>query len=174
VQAGCCFASWHTAVLSSRHTALLSACRPLTVPPSCRLIAPSGCCVAPRCIVVLSSRCPLTPNVTRGARDDGGRCPPPPRTSTLLSGWASPSRHRCPHHRPGCYFLPSNLVAIAIALAAVTNASFVARHPRPPLLPSLITITLFDAIAIACPPPLLPSPSLLPPSPFPLRRPPPS
>jgi hypothetical protein len=45
------------------------------VPPSRRLIAPSGCCVvSPRRAVVLSSRRPLTPNVTCGARDDGGHC----------------------------------------------------------------------------------------------------
>ncbi len=59
-----------------------------------------------------------------------------PGRRTLSSGWASPSRYRCPHHRPGCCFLPSNLVAVAIALAAVTNARFVARHPHPPLSPS--------------------------------------
>jgi len=55
---------------------------------------------------------------------------------TLSSEWASPSHHRCPCHRPGCCCLPSNLVAVAIALAAVANARFVARHPRPPLSPS--------------------------------------
>jgi hypothetical protein len=60
-----------------------------------------------------------------------------PGRRTLSSGWASPSRHRCPHHRPGCCFLPSNLVAVAIALAAVANARFVARHPRPPLSPAV-------------------------------------
>jgi len=72
VQAGCCVASHHAAVLSSHHAALSSSCRPLTVTPSCRLITPTGCCVAPRRAVVLSSRHPLTPNITPGARDDGG------------------------------------------------------------------------------------------------------
>jgi hypothetical protein len=46
--------------------------------------------------------------------------------------------------------------------------------PSPTLVTVTITITLFVAIAIARPPPLSPSPSLLPPSPFPLRHPPPS
>ena len=55
---------------------------------------------------------------------------------TLRSGWALPLHHRCPHHRPGCCFLPSNLVDVAIALAAVANARFVTHHPRPPLSPS--------------------------------------
>jgi hypothetical protein len=59
-----------------------------------------------------------------------------PGHQTLSVGWASPSRHRCPCHRPGCCCLPSNLVAVAIALAAVANARFVAHHPRPPLSPS--------------------------------------
>ena len=59
-----------------------------------------------------------------------------PGRRTLSSGWASPSRHHCPHHRPGYCFLPSNLVPVAIALAAVANARFVAHHPRPPLSPS--------------------------------------
>ena len=58
-----------------------------------------------------------------------------PGHRTLSSGWASPLRHHCPHYRPGCCCLSFNLVAVAIALAAVANARFfVARHPRPPLL----------------------------------------
>jgi hypothetical protein len=136
VQAGCCVISCRAVVLSSHHAALSFSCRPLTAPPSCRLIAPSGCCVASCCAVVLSSRLTLTPNVTCGTRNDGGHCPPPPRMLNVSSGWASPSRHRCPHHCPGCCFLPSNLVAVAISLAAVANACFVTCYPRPPLSPS--------------------------------------
>ncbi len=60
VPAGCCFAPCFTAILSSRP--------PLTVPPSCCLIVPAGCCVASRCAAIplschaalSSSRRPLT------------------------------------------------------------------------------------------------------------------
>ena len=104
-QAGCCVASRHTAVSSSRHAALSSSCRPLTAPPSRRLIAPSGCCVASRRAVVLSSRRPLTPNVTRGARDDGGRCPPPPRTSNVVVGVGLAIASPLPSPSPWMLFL---------------------------------------------------------------------
>ena len=81
-----------------------------------RAIVPPTSLAAPATMAVVVPRCP-------GRR-------------TLSSGWASPLRHRCPRHRPGCYCLPSNLVAVAIALAAIADTRFVARHPRPPMSPS--------------------------------------
>ena len=47
-------------IMLSCHLIILSycrPCRPLTAPPSCRPIAPAGCCVASRCAAVPSSRC---------------------------------------------------------------------------------------------------------------------
>ena len=111
-------------------------------------------------------------NLTRGARDDGSRCPPPPPTSNVVvdgvglaiaSPLPSPSpwmlllalqpccrrhrscrRHQCPFRRP-----PPSPTLVTVTIT--------------------ITITLFVAIAITRPPPLSPPPSLLPPSPLPLR-----
>jgi len=85
-QAGCCVTSHCAAISSSRRTALSSSRHPLTVLPSRRLIAQAGCCLASCCAVVSSSRRPLTPSVTRGALDDGGRCPPLPLTSNVVNG----------------------------------------------------------------------------------------
>ena len=109
----------------SRPLVVLSLCRPLVV--SSRrlalvspLVAPSSCP-----LVVLSLPTSLAAPATMTVV-----VPRRPERQTLSSGWALPSHHRCPHHRPGCCFLPSNLVPVAIALR------FVARHPRPPLLPS--------------------------------------
>jgi hypothetical protein len=89
------------------------------------LVAPSSC---PLVILSLptSPAAPATMVVVVPRR---------PRRQTLSSGWTLPSQHHCRHHCPGCCFLPSNLVAVAIALAAVANASFIACHPRPPLSP---------------------------------------
>ena len=91
------------------------------------LVAPSSCP-----LVVLSLPTTLAAPATMAVV-----VPRHPGHRTLSLGWATPSRHRCPHHRPGCCFLPSNLVPVlAIALAAIANARFVARHPRPTLSPS--------------------------------------
>jgi hypothetical protein len=53
--AGCCVASRHTALTSSRHASLSSFLRPITAPPSCCLISPAGCCVASRRTALSSS-----------------------------------------------------------------------------------------------------------------------
>ena len=109
-----------------------SLCRPLAVSSrrlvvASPLVAPSSCP-----LVVLSLPTSLAAPATMAVV-----VPHRPGRRTLSSGWASPLRHRCPHHCPGCCFLlPSNLVPVAIALAAVGNARFAARHPRPPLSPS--------------------------------------
>ena len=109
-----------------------SLCRPLVV-SSRRLIVASPLVAPSSCpLVVLSQPMSLTAPATMAVV-----VPRRPGRRTLSSGWASPSRHRCPHHCPGCCFLlPSNLVPVAIALAAVGNARFVALHPLPPLSPS--------------------------------------
>ena len=158
VQAGCCVASRHAAVSTSRHTALSSSCRPLTVPPSRRLIAPSGCCFAPHRAVVLSSHCPLTPNVTRGARDDGGHCPQLPRTSNFVVGVGLAIASPLPSTLPWMLFLALQPCSHSNCSCRRRQCPFCRPPPSPTLVAVTITITLFVAITIARPPPLSPSP----------------
>ena len=139
VQAGCCVASRRAAISSSHHADLLSSCCPFTAPPSCRLIVASGCCVASCCAVVLSSHRPLTPNITRGTRDNGGRCPPPPRMLNVVVGVPDVEccRRGGPRH---CVPLPSpSLWMLFLALQPCRRSNRSCRHrqcPHPPLSPS--------------------------------------
>ena len=158
VQAGFCVASRHAAVSSSCHAALSSSCLPLTAPPSRCLIAPSGCCVAPRRAVVLSSCRPLTPNITHGARGDGGRCPPPPRMSNVVVGVGLAITSPLPSTSPCMLFLALQPCRRSNCSCRRRQRPFRHPPPSPTLVAVTITITLFVAIAIAHPPPLLPSP----------------
>ena len=151
-------ASRHAAVSSSCHATLSSSFRPLTVPPSRCLFAPSGCCVAPRRAVILSSRHPLTPNVTRGAHDDGGRCPPLPRTSNVVVGVGLAIESPLPSTLPWMLFLALQPCRRSNCSCRRRQRPFRHPPPSPTLVAVTITITLFVAIAIARPPPLLPSP----------------
>ena len=152
--------------LDSRHTALSSSCRPLTVPPSRpltvppsrRLIAPSGCCFAPHRAVVLSSHCPLTPNVTRGARDDGGHCLQLPRTSNFVVGVGLAIASPLPSTLPWMLFLALQPCSHSNCSCRRRQCPFCRPPPSPTLVAVTITITLFVAITIARPPPLSPSP----------------
>ena len=180
--------------LSLRHPLVLLSCRSLVLSLRCPLIVSSRCLVVAflwNYVLEFEERvggkfvadakfhrmaqqgpgsCPS--NLTRGARDDGSRCPPPPPTSNVVvdgvglaiaSPLPSPSpwmlllalqpccrrhrscrRHQCPFRRP-----PPSPTLVTVTIT--------------------ITITLFVAIAITRPPPLSPPPSLLPPSPLPLR-----
>ena len=150
--------SRHAAVSSSRHATLSSSCRPLTVPPSRCLIAPSGSCVAPCRAVVLSSRRPLTPNVTRGARDDGGCYPPPPRTSNVVVGVGLAIASPLPSPSPWMLFLALQPCRRSNRSCRRHQCPFRRPPPSPTLVAVTITITLFVAITIARPPPLSPSP----------------
>jgi hypothetical protein len=91
VQAGCCVASRHAAISSSR--------RPLAAPPSRRLIAQAGCCIASRCATVSSSCRAATltsPSPTSS---------PSPSPSSLPPSIAC--HPRC--HHLGCLFLCSGI-----------------------------------------------------------------
>ena len=78
-------------------------------------------------------RCP--PNVSRGALNNGGCCPPPPQTSNIVVGMGLTIVSPLLSPLPWMLLLALHLVAIAIAFAALANACFVARHPRPLLSP---------------------------------------
>ena len=149
VQAGCCVASRHATISSSRHAALLSSCRPLTVMPSCCVITPSGCCVAPCHAVVLSSHCPLTHNVTHGPRDNGGCCPPPPRTSNVVVGVGLAIVSRLPSPSPWMLFLALQPCRHSNRSCRHCQCLFHCPPPSPTLVAVTITITLFVTIAIA-------------------------
>ena len=174
VQAGCCVASRRAAISSSHHADLLSSCCPFTAPPSCRLIVASGCCVASCCAVVLSSHRPLTPNITRGTRDNGGRCPPPPRMLNVVLWAGLAIASPLPSPSPLMLFLALQPCCHSHRSRRCRQCPFRRPPPSPTLVAITITITLFVAIAIARPPLLSLSPLLLPPLPFPLCCPPPS
>jgi hypothetical protein len=134
---------------------------PLVTPPSCLLvtphsrplvvlIVPSGCCVAPRCAVVLSSHHPLTtPNFSRGARDDGGRCPPPPRMSNVVVGVGLTITSLLPSSSPWMLFLALQPCCRSSRSCRRCQSLFHCPPPSSTLVAITITITLFVAIAIA-------------------------
>ena len=140
------------------------------------LVAPLSCP-----LVVLSL---LTPNVTRGARDDGGRRPPPTRTSNVVVGVGLAIASLLHSTLPWMLFLALQPYRRSNRCCRRRQCPFRRPPPSPTLVAVTITITLFVAIAIArpppltpsplplhCPPPSSPSPSPLPPSPLPSSSP---
>ena len=144
-----CVSSRHAAVSSSRHAVLMSSCQPFTVTFSHCLIVPSDCCIPPCRTVVLSSHHPLTPNITRGTRNDGGRCPPPPRTSNIVVGVGLAIVSPLPSSSPWMLFLALQPCRRSNPSCHHRQCPFCCPPPSPTLVAVTITITLFVAITIA-------------------------
>ena len=136
--------SFRTTRMSCRMAAAAGgSCRPLTVPPSCHLIAPSGCCVASRLTIVSSSCCPLTAPPSRCLAPAGccvaSRCAAlsSSHCAALLSSHCAPASccvapsnavtaiERPPHCR---HCMPSSLFTATAATAATAAATCVVKR----------------------------------------------
>ena len=137
-------------VLSSRHTLILSLRRPLVVSSRHLVVAFLWNYVLEKGLE--EDLLPM-PNFTERRIKDRAAVPPTslavpatmavvvphhPGRQMLSSGWASPSRHHCSCHCPGCCCLPSNLARLPIPV--FRNLFF---GPKKPFLPGFLRISFF-------------------------------